>query len=111
MGIEAWLKGLNQGDSAELLRKLREADRIQKERLMKAERRQKKLERQLAQAGVSAAEDIPYEEAKERIEYITRRMNEIGSSEIVLPDKQEQKKLREEYFKLEQDMEKYSTAL
>jgi hypothetical protein len=38
-------------------------------------------------------------------------MGEIGSSDVTHPDKKEQNKLREEYFKLEQGMEKYSNAL
>eukprot|EP00957_Ditylum_brightwellii_P053363 4044875-Ditylum_brightwellii.AAC.1 len=38
-------------------------------------------------------------------------MQEIGSSQVEHPDKEIQAALREEYFKLEQDMEKYSTAL
>ena len=38
-------------------------------------------------------------------------MGEIGSSDVVHPDKEKQKQLREEYFTLEQDMEKYNTAM
>eukprot|EP00980_Cylindrotheca_fusiformis_P031000 scaffold25699_cov137-Cylindrotheca_fusiformis.AAC.4 len=75
------------------------------EELEEAENRQKKLEKQLAQAGIVIAEDIPYAEAKEMVSKIASRMAEIGSSDVA--DKQ----LREEYFKLERDMEKYSTAL
>ena len=54
-----------------------------------------KLERQLNAAGIKIAEDIPYEEAKARIGQIAKRMGEIGSSEVVHPDKEIQKSLRE----------------
>ena len=73
--------------------------------LEEAEARQKKLEKQLQQAGVQIAEDIPYEEAKEQVRVVAARMNEIGGSQSDDP------KLREEYFKLEQEMEKCTTAL
>jgi hypothetical protein len=75
------------------------------EELQEAENRQKKLEKQLAQAGVVIAEDIPYAVAKEMVTNIAARMTKIGSSDVA------DKELREEYFKLEQDMEKYSAAL
>ena len=75
------------------------------EELEEAENRQKKLEKQLAQAGVVIAEDIPYDVAKEKVSSIAARMEEIGGSDVTDP------KLKEEYFKLEQDMEKYTTAL
>ena len=38
-------------------------------------------------------------------------MEEIGSADVKHEDKKEQARLREEYFKLEQDMEKFNTAL
>lgn len=81
------------------------------EELEEAERRQKKLEKQLAAAGVQIAEDIPYEIAKKKVLEIAIRMNEIGGSDVTDPDPKKQKALREEYFKLEQDMEKYTAAL
>ena len=74
-------------------------------------RRLLKLEKQLQQAGISIAEDIPYEEAKAQIGKISGRMQEIGSADVIHEDLAIQKQLREEYFKLEQDMEKYNTAL
>ncbi|RHY95418.1 hypothetical protein DYB31_000795 [Aphanomyces astaci] len=74
-------------------------------------RRLLKLEKQLQQAGIVVAEDIPYEEAKKKVEEISRRMGEIGSADVTHPDVTVQKALREEYFKLEQDMEKYNGAL
>ncbi|RHY25411.1 hypothetical protein DYB32_008328 [Aphanomyces invadans] len=74
-------------------------------------RRLLKLERQLKQAGIVVAEDIPYEEAQKKVEEISRRMGEIGSADVTHPDPATQKLLREEYFKLEQDMEKYNGAL
>ncbi|EQC40392.1 hypothetical protein SDRG_02289 [Saprolegnia diclina VS20] len=74
-------------------------------------RRLLKLEKQLQQAGIAIADDIPYEEAKVKVETISRRMGEIGSADVTHPDPKVQKQLREEYYKLEQDMEKYNTAL
>jgi len=65
----------------------------------------------LAENGIRIAEDIDYMEAKNKVDQIARRMNEIGGSDVTHPDKEEQNRLREEYFKLEQEMEKYNTAL
>ena len=79
--------------------------------LEEAEIRQKKLERQLAQAGVVIAEDIPFDEAKRKVAEIAQRMHEIGGSDVTNPDKEKETQLRQEYFKLEQDMEKYTAAL
>lgn len=87
-------KGGNSVDIQKLLQELEEA-----------ERRQRKLEKQLAQAGVVIAEDIPYELAKEKVENIARRMGEIGGSDV------DNKDLQEEYFLLEREMEKYTAAL
>lgn len=75
------------------------------EELEEAERRQRKLEKQLAQAGVVIAEDIPYYVAKDKVESIAHRMGEIGGSDV------QDRKLQEEYYVLEQQMEKYMTAL
>lgn len=94
------LKKLEAGDMKDLLLKLHEA-----------EKRQKKLEKQLAQSGIAIAEDIEYMEAKNKVTEIAKRMNEIGGSDVTVGDKTEQAKLREEYFKLEQQMERYNTAL
>ncbi|OQS00366.1 hypothetical protein THRCLA_05978, partial [Thraustotheca clavata] len=77
----------------------------------KLRRKLRKMERQLKQAGINVAEDIPYDEAKEKVEEISKRLQEIGSSEVVCDDKQKQAELRKEYFRLEQEMEKYNTAL
>ena len=91
-----------------------ENEKIQQllEELQLAERRRKKLELQLQQAGVVLAEDIPYQEAKDQVERISKRMNEIGDSQIVVHnDAVLQQSLRQEYFRLEKDMEKYMTAL
>lgn len=76
-----------------------------------AEKRQAKLEKQLAAAGVAIAEDIDYDICVKKVEEIGKRMNEIGGSDVTHPDKEEQNRLREEYFKLEQEMEKYNNAL
>lgn len=75
------------------------------EQLEEAERRQKKLEKQLAKAGVVIAEDIPYNVAKEKVESIAGRMEAIGFADS------KDKRLQEEYFLLEREMEKYTTAL
>jgi len=98
--LESLMAKLQSGDVAEILQKLKDA-----------EKRQAKLEKQLQQAGVAIADDIPYEEAKEMVDKIAKRMGEIGSSDVTHPDKEVQTKLREEYFKLEQEMERYNTAL
>ena len=77
-----------------------------------SERQCKRLELQLSSAGIKIAEDIPYEVAKSKVKEIAVRMQEIGSSNVeVTGDKEKQKKLREEYYNLELEMEKYNTAL
>jgi hypothetical protein len=98
--IKALMEKLKTGDVGEILKKLQEA-----------EKRQAKLEKQLQQAGVAIADDIPYDEAMEKVNEIAKRMNEIGGSDVTHPDKEEQTRLREEYFKLEQEMERYNSAL
>ena len=80
-------------------------------KLQEAEKRQKKLEKQLAAAGVAIAEDIDYDTCIKKVGEIGKRMNEIGGSDVTREDKEEQNRLREEYFKLEQEMEKYNSAL
>lgn len=69
------------------------------------------LERQLQQAGISVAEVIPYELAKRKVSEISKRMQEIGSCEVTMDDKVAQAAARKEYYILEQEMEKYHTAL
>lgn len=81
------------------------------QKLESAEKRQKKLEKQLEQAGVAIAEDIDYDICLKKVAEIGKRMGEIGGSDVTHPDKEEQNRLREEYFKLEQEMEKYNNAL
>jgi phosphoribosylaminoimidazole-succinocarboxamide synthase len=99
--MKALLAKLQSGDVEDLLNKLREA-----------EKRQKKLEKQLAQSGIAIAEDIDYMECKIKVVEIAKRMHEIGGSDVTVEgDKEAQNKLREEYFKLEQGMERYNTAL
>ena len=106
------VSALADGDMSKLLEKLKMGDmKDLLEKLYEAEKRQKKLEKQLAQAGVAIAEDIDYQEALSKVGEIAKRMNEIGGSDVVLADKAEQNRLREEYFKLEQEMERYNTAL
>jgi len=100
LDMKALLDKLQNGDMEILLNKLKEA-----------EKRQKKLEKQLAQAGIGVAEDIEYTEAKVKVEEIAKRMGEIGGSDATVENKEDQTKLREEYFKLEQEMERYNTAL
>lgn len=106
------VSALGDGDMSTLLEKLKAGDmKDLLAKLLEAEKRQKKLEKQLAQAGVAIAEDIEYQEAKGKVEEIAKRMNEIGGSDVTVADKEEQNRLREEYFKLEQEMERYNTAL
>lgn len=81
------------------------------QKLEAAEKRQAKLEKQLAAAGVAIAEDIDYDICVKKVGEIGKRMGEIGGSDVTHPDKEEQNRLREEYFKLEQEMEKYNSAL
>ncbi|CAK4077143.1 unnamed protein product [Aphanomyces euteiches] len=56
-------------------------------------------------------EDLPYEEAKRKVEDISKRMGDTASADVTHPDPAIQSALREEYFKLEQDMAKYNGAL
>jgi len=79
--------------------------------LISVEKKQKKLEKQLQLAGIKIADDIPYEEAKAEVGKISKRMAEIGSSDVTHPDKLVQSRLQKEYFTLEQRMEKYLNAL
>ena len=60
-----------------------------------AEKKQKRLEKQLQQAGVKIAEDIPYDFAKAKVDEIAQRMAEIGGSDV------DDKALSEEYFVLD----------
>ena len=77
-----------------------------------SEKKCQRLELQLANAGIKVAEDIPYEVAKAKVQSIAKRMQEIGSANIeVEGDKDQQKRLREEYYVLELEMEKYHNAL
>jgi len=76
-----------------------------------AQNRQKRLEQQLSKAGIMIAEDIPYAEAKAEVSKIAAKMQEIGSSQATHPDPKVQAKLRQDYFVLEQQMEKYMRAL
>ncbi|KAL3935556.1 MAG: hypothetical protein SGBAC_008947 [Bacillariaceae sp.] len=76
-----------------------------------AQNRQKRLEQQLNKAGIMIAEDIPYAEAKVEVSKIAAKMQEIGSSQATHEDPKVQAKLRQDYFVLEQQMEKYMRAL
>ena len=77
-----------------------------------SEKKCQRLELQLANAGIKVAEDIPYEVAKAKVQSIAERMQEIGSANVeVEGDKDKQKRLREEYYVLELEMEKYHNAL
>lgn len=93
--------------------KKKEQDEVEKllQDLQEAQNRQKRLEQQLNQAGISIAEDIPYEEAKAQVAKIANEMQAIGSSQATHADPKVQAKLRQEYFVLEQKMEKYMRAL
>ncbi|POM75962.1 Hypothetical protein PHPALM_6857, partial [Phytophthora palmivora] len=132
MGIQAFFDGINSYDEkiralqAEVEKLKRSRSGRQKEEpraqdmlanldissdQVKLLRRLLKLEKQLQQAGIAVAADIPYEEAMAKVQEISKRMQEIGSADVTHPDPAIQKQLREEYYRLEQDMEKYNTAL
>ena len=66
--------------------------------LQEAQTRQRRLEQQLAQAGLCIAEDIPYQVAKNRVQEIAQQMQTLEYTSC-------------EYYVLEQEMEKYVTAL
>jgi multidrug resistance efflux pump len=63
--------------------------------LKEANNKQKKLQKQLQQAGINIAEDVLYAEAKMQVGWIVKRMGEIGSSNVIHPDKAEQAGCRE----------------
>ena len=69
------------------------------------ELRQKKLERSLIQNGISITEEIPYEVAKDKIAEITESMKALveGGMESYTVEK--------EYFRLEEQLSKFTTAL
>ncbi|OQR86554.1 hypothetical protein ACHHYP_10434 [Achlya hypogyna] len=75
------------------------------------EKENRRLKRQLEQAGMQVADDMSYAEAKARMTAISRRMAEIGSSDVTHPDKATQAALQGEYFTLEQEMEKCYVAM
>lgn len=79
--------------------------------LQEAQSRQKRLEAQLSKAGIRIAEDIPYDVAKLKVSSIAQEMQAIGHSQVKHPDTKIQNKLRQKYFVLEQEMEKYMSAL
>lgn len=88
----------------------REVEKLLQE-LQEAQTRQKRLEQQLNKAGISIAQDIPYAEAKAQVSIIAEQMQAIGHSQATHPDPKVQAKMRQEYFVLEQNMEKYMRAL
>jgi hypothetical protein len=103
-----------------LQRRIASSSRVQQETkqvqellkdLQEAQTRQKRLEQQLNQAGISIAEDIPYQEAKHQVAKIARQMQAIGDSQATHPDPKIQAQLRQDYYILEQQMEKYMKAL
>lgn len=69
-------------------------------KLAETEKRERKLHRQLTQHGMTAVtEDIPYDVCKQKIHELAVEMNEITDTS------------HPSYFKLEQQMEKYSASL
>ncbi len=80
--------------------------------LEEAEKYQCRLEKQLKKAGVVIAEDIPYDVAKQKVSEIALRMSELhDKSHGRSNSSKKQSDIEAEYFKLEQEMEKYITAL
>jgi hypothetical protein len=88
----------------------REVEKLLQE-LQEAQTRQKRLEQQLNKAGICIAQDIPYAEAKAQVSLIAEQMQTIGHSQATHPDPKVQAKMRQEYFVVEQNMEKYMRAL
>jgi hypothetical protein len=69
------------------------------------ETRHKKLEKSLTQNGIPVTDDIPYEVAKDKIAEITESMKELASADM------DPYKMEKQYFDLEEQLAKYSTAL
>ncbi|KAL7535023.1 hypothetical protein ACHAXR_006241 [Thalassiosira sp. AJA248-18] len=99
-------------DDAALIESLQSEISDLRTQLENAQKYSQRLERQLANAGIKAAEDIPFDVAKSKVKSIAERMQEIGSANVeVEGDEEKQKSLREEYFVLEREIEKYNNAL
>jgi hypothetical protein len=80
--------------------------------LEEAEKYQRRLEQQLKKAGVVIAEDIPYGLARQKVAEIAGKMSELHDKSHGACISEKNKIDKEaEYFKLEQEMEKYITAL
>ena len=94
------MKSLVGDDKASILKQLKFANY-----------RKEKLEQQLIQAGITPADGIAYEEAKEKIITMGKRLLEIGGNDVVRPDKVEQARLRKEYHELTCEMERIDAAL
>eukprot|EP00537_Pseudo-nitzschia_pungens_P019289 CAMPEP_0172398546 /NCGR_PEP_ID=MMETSP1061-20121228/36790_1 /TAXON_ID=37318 /ORGANISM="Pseudo-nitzschia pungens, Strain cf. pungens" /LENGTH=804 /DNA_ID=CAMNT_0013131095 /DNA_START=271 /DNA_END=2683 /DNA_ORIENTATION=- len=90
----------NAGDAKDIKKLLEE--------LEQAEKYQRRLEQQLRKAGVVIAEDIPYSLAKQKVAEISKRMVELHDGSQIEGNGVD---TEAEYFKLEQEMEKYVTAL
>ena len=84
---------------------------VPKATLQESERRQNRLEKILASAGIAIVEEIDYAKCVEQIRKIGIRMEEIGSSDVTHPDKDVQYELQKEYYILEQEIQKYESAL
>eukprot|EP00529_Nitzschia_sp_RCC80_P008035 CAMPEP_0113513062 /NCGR_PEP_ID=MMETSP0014_2-20120614/39658_1 /TAXON_ID=2857 /ORGANISM="Nitzschia sp." /LENGTH=1242 /DNA_ID=CAMNT_0000409433 /DNA_START=167 /DNA_END=3895 /DNA_ORIENTATION=+ /assembly_acc=CAM_ASM_000159 len=69
------------------------------------ETRHKKLEKSLTQNGIPITEDISYEAAKDKIAEITESMKQLATSDM------DPYKMEKQYFVLEEQLSKYSTAL
>jgi len=55
--------------------------------------------------------DTSYSGCKEKINKVTQRMQEIGSADVILPDKKQQNSLRCEYLRLDRAFAHFSSAL
>jgi len=66
--------------------------------------RQKKLEKSLTQNGIHITEDISYEEAKDKITQISDSMKALAATAMDYATEKE-------YFRLEEQLSKYTTAL
>ncbi|CAB9507456.1 expressed unknown protein [Seminavis robusta] len=105
MGISD-VKSVLQGETAQLAKELRIANK-----------RKKMLEQQLIKNRIAIADDIPYEECKEKMNRINPRLGELaamvpdGKMLIEHPDPVVEKELRKEYHELTVEAERLDAAM
>ena len=75
------------------------------------ERKRIKLEKELLEHGAALPEHIPFEEAKGKVERISQKIGDIRSKDARHLTKKKQTEQEEELATLENEVEKYETAL